>query len=70
MTWTRAVAVAVGVVAGAYVALALVPHYLVTSMSGQVGPVVRDLVVGVWEVGALVAVTWGLVRAQRAEGPG
>lgn len=70
MSWSRAVAVVVGVVVGAYVGLALVPHYLVTSMSGRVGPVVRDLVVGVWEVVALVAVTWALVRAQRGEGPG
>jgi hypothetical protein len=70
MSWSRAVVVVVVLVVGAYVALALAPHYLVTSMSGRVRPVVRDLVVGVWEVGALAAVTWGLVRAQRGEGTG
>lgn len=67
MSWSRAVVVTVGLVVGAYLGLAVVPHYLVTNLSGRVGPVVRDLVVGGWEVGAVVAATWVLVRAQRGE---
>jgi ABC-type thiamin/hydroxymethylpyrimidine transport system permease subunit len=67
MSWNRAVAVTVGVVVVAYLALAVVPDYLVTSLSGRVDPVVRDLLVGIWTLVAVVGMTWLLSRAQRRE---
>jgi ABC-type thiamin/hydroxymethylpyrimidine transport system permease subunit len=67
MSWNRAVAVTVVVVVVAYLALAVVPDYLVTSLSGRVDPVVRDLLVGIWTLAAVVGVTWLLSRAQRRE---
>lgn len=67
MDWRRAFLSATGVVAAAYLALAVVPDYLVTTLSGRVAPVVRDLLVGVWTLAALAGVTWVLVRVQRRE---
>jgi len=65
MTWSRAAAVSLGVVVGAYLTLVLVPELLLTTLTGRMGPVARDLLVGVWTAAAVVAMTWLLVRVQR-----
>lgn len=68
MTWSRAAAVSLGVVVGAYLTLAFVPELLLTTLTGRMGPVVRDLLVGVWTAAAVVVMTWLLVRVQRRRG--
>lgn len=67
MAWSRAVMWSLGVVAVAYLALAVVPDYLVSWLSGRVGPVLRDLAVGGWALLSVVGATWLLVRAQGRE---
>lgn len=63
----RAAALTVGVVLVAYAGLGLVPQYLVTTLSGRVASVVRDLIVVAWELVALAVAMWVLVRAQHSE---
>jgi|AntRauTorckE6833_2_1112554.scaffolds.fasta_scaffold11952_4 type VI protein secretion system component VasK len=64
MAWSRAVVVSLAVLVAAYVTLAFVPDLLLTRLSGRVAPLARDLLVGVWTVAAVAAMTWLLVQAQ------
>lgn len=66
--WSRASVKAGIVLAGAVIALAIVPDRLVASLTLQVPPRLRDLIVLVWVAVSFVALCWALVAVQRGRG--
>lgn len=66
--WGSAALRAGVVLAGALIALAIVPDRLMAFLTLRVSPRLRDLLVVAWVGVSLLALSWGLVALQRGQG--
>lgn len=65
MTWGGAALRALGILVATFVLFVLVPNQLLTYLSLHIVPRWRDVMMGVYLVGAFVVGCWMFVRLQR-----